>query len=249
MSKSKRNVVSPDVIADRYGADAARFFMLSDSPPERDVEWTEAGVEGAARFVSRVHDLCAKHPGLLTLAPAEMPPADGPTTLRRATHGTIQAVTADIDGFRFNKAIARLYEFLGQLKALPATNDAETFMAAEALSALVRLIAPFTPHLAEECWHVMGGEGLACDAPWPVADPALLIADTITVPVQVGGKKRGEVEVAPSADRAAVEAAALAQPDVARFIGDKAVRKVIAVPNKGEGGRPSGWRIVNVVVG
>ena len=244
MSKSKRNVVSPDAIADRYGADAARFFMLSDSPPERDVEWTEAGVEGASRFVQRVHDLCARHPGLLGLAPAAMPSTDGPTTLRCATHGTVQAVTEDIDGFRFNKAIARLYAFLGALKALPATTDAESFMAAEALSALVRLIAPFTPHLAEECWHVMGGDGLVCDAPWPVADPALLVADTVIVPVQVGGKKRGAVSVAPDADRAAVEAAALAEPDVARFLDGRAVKKVIAVPNK-----PSGWRIVNVVVG
>ena len=257
MSKSKRNVVSPDAIADRYGADAARFFMLSDSPPERDVEWTEAGVEGASRFVQRVHALCARHPGLLGMAPAAMPPTDAPTTLRRVTHGAVQAVTDDVEAFRFNKAIARLYEFLGQLRALPATHDAEAFVAAEALSALVRLVAPFTPHLAEECWHVLGGgaslpealggggrSDLACDAPWPVADESLLVSDTTVVPVQVGGKKRGEVTVAMDASREAVEAAALAVPEVARFLEGKAVRKVIAVP-----GKPGGWRIVNVVAG
>ncbi|WP_031550360.1 leucine--tRNA ligase [Parvularcula oceani] len=244
MSKSKKNVVSPDAIADRYGADAARFFMLSDSPPERDVEWTESGVEGASRFVTRVYDLCAAQEGLLASAPSDMPATDDDTELRRATHATIAGVTADIEAFRFNKAIARLYEFLGALKGLATGTDAERFMAAEALSALCRLVAPFCPHLAEECWEKIGGKGLCCDAPWPQADEALLVADTVTVPVQVGGKRRGEVAVSPEATREEVEAAALAEPAVARFVEGQTVRKVIAVPNK-----PSGWRIVNVVVG
>ncbi|MBB4658020.1 leucyl-tRNA synthetase [Parvularcula dongshanensis] len=237
MSKSKKNVVSPDAIADRYGADAARFFMLSDSPPERDVEWTESGVEGASRFVNRVYDLCAAHEGVL--AGAGTP--EGTSDLRRATHGTVQGVTDDIAAFRFNKAIARLYEFLGSLKGLKDAPAPET---AEALSALARLVAPFCPHLAEECWSALGGQGLVCDAPWPIAEPSLLQADTVTVPVQVGGKKRGEVTVAADADRETVEAAALAEPAVVRFLEGKEVRKVIAVPNK-----PSGWRIVNVVAG
>jgi leucyl-tRNA synthetase len=247
MSKSKRNVVSPDAIADRYGADAARFFMLSDSPPERDVEWTEAGVEGASRFVQRVHDLCSRHADLLRRAPLQMPATDqatdGLAATRRAVHAAIAGVTADIDAFRFNKAIARLYELLGALKGLRAETEAETFVAAEALSALIRLAMPFTPHLAEECWHALGGEGLACDANWPEADPALLASDTLTVPVQVGGKRRGELTIGVEATREEVERAALAVPEVERFLEGRPVKKVIAVPNK-----PSGWRIVNVVV-
>ncbi|MEO1658764.1 MAG: leucine--tRNA ligase [Pseudomonadota bacterium] len=239
MSKSKKNVVAPEAIADAYGADAARFFMLSDSPPERDVEWTDAGVEGAWRFANRVYETVAKGAGVLK-ANALMPDnlSDDLMALRRTTHKTIDGVTGDIEHFRFNKAIARLYEFLGACKGLKTEGDAGP-VAAEALGALTQLTAPFMPHLAEECWELLGGDGLCTDAPWPDADEALLTEDVITLPIQVNGKRRGEIKVAPDAAEDAVKEAALAQADVARFMEGKTVRKVIVVPG----------RIVNVVVG
>ena len=239
MSKSKKNVVAPEAIADAYGADAARFFMLSDSPPERDVEWTDAGVEGAWRFANRVFETVAKGEGVLkTDVPMPTELSDELMALRRATHKTIAGVTGDIEHFRFNKAIARLYEFLGACKSLKTDDDAAP-VAAEALGALTQLTAPFMPHLAEECWELLGGEGLCADADWPQVDEALLTEDVVTLPVQVNGKRRGEIKVAPDAAEDAVKEAALSQADVARFMEGKTVRKVIVVPG----------RIVNVVAG
>ena len=250
MSKSKKNVVSPEHIAETYGADAARWFMLSDSPPERDVEWTEDGVSGAWRLVQRIWDVVEPAEGALrahdlSKPPAEMSEAD--LVLRRATHAAIAGVTDDIDNFRFNKAIARIYEFMNALKKAPPLKRpdgapangarAEAFAQAEALSALVRLVAPYVPHLAEECWERLGGEGFVCDAPWPKADPALLVKDTLTLGVQVNGKRRAEIDVAADAGDAAVEETALAHPDVLRHIEGKTVRKVVVVPG----------RIVNIV--
>ncbi|MEM9286604.1 MAG: class I tRNA ligase family protein, partial [Pseudomonadota bacterium] len=237
MSKSKKNVVNPMAMADAYGADAVRFFMLSDSPPERDVEWTEAGAEGAWRFANRVYETVAKGAGVMKTG-AAMPTdlSDDLMALRRTTHKTIAGVTGDIEHFRFNKAIARLYEFLGACKNLKSDGDAAP-VAAEALGILTQLTAPFMPHLAEECWALLGGEGLCTDAAWPEADEALLTEDVVTLPVQVNGKRRGEIKVAPDAAEDAVKEAALAQRDVARFMEGKTVRKVIVVPG----------RIVNVV--
>ena len=169
MSKSKKNVVSPEAIAEKFGADAARWFMLSDSPPERDVEWTDSGVEGAWKLVNRIWDAVHPHKGLLKEA-AGGDYQDTDKAIRQAAHAAIAGVTDDIDHFRFNKAIARIYEFINALRKSP---DASPAAKAEALSALARLIAPFTPHLAEECWETLGGEGLICDAPWPKADPSL----------------------------------------------------------------------------
>ncbi len=250
MSKSKKNVVSPDDIADTYGADAARWFMLSDSPPERDVEWTDAGVEGAWKLVNRIWDAVAPATDALKPHDFSKPPAamdEAGVALRRATHAAIAGVTDDIEHFRFNKAIARIYEFLNALKKTPPMTKedgapsnsvkAEAFAQAEALSALVRLAAPFVPHLAEECWETLGGDGLVCDAPWPEADAALLRRDTITLPIQVNGKRRDEVEVAADADNASVEKAALSLDAVQRHIEGKTVRKVVVVPG----------RIVNIV--
>jgi leucyl-tRNA synthetase len=279
MSKSKKNVVAPEAIADTYGADAARFFLLSDSPPERDVEWTESGVTGAWKFVNRVYETVEAAKGALRAHDLSRPPApasETSTALRRATHAAIAGVTDDIEHFRFNKAVARLYEFLTavrrasppapagevSLKATggggadgaaraqgarpvshaardssPASGGAEGWAAAEALSALVRLVAPFTPHLAEECWQLLGGEGLVCNAPWPAADPALLVKDEIVLPVQVNGKRRAEIAVAPSLDPKAVEDLALAQAEVKRFTEGLTIRKVVVVPG----------RIVNIV--
>ncbi len=237
MSKSKKNVVDPDRIIAEFGADVARWFVLSDSPPERDVEWTAAGVEGAARHVQRVWRLVeAAAPALG--ADAAHADAPGALALRRVTHRTVAGVTADIEGFAFNKAVARLYEFVNALSR--AAEDGPGMAAArrEAFATLARLTAPMTPHLAEEIWAALGGAGLCADAPWPEADPAFLRDDTIRLAVQVNGKRRGEIEVAADADVATVEAAALADADVARVLAGAAPRKVIVVPG----------RIVNVVV-
>ncbi|MDZ7629474.1 MAG: class I tRNA ligase family protein [Parvularculaceae bacterium] len=269
MSKSKKNVVAPEAIADTYGADAARFFLLSDSPPERDVEWTESGVTGAWKFVGRVYETVEGARGALAAHDPDRPPtdlSDAARALRRATHEAIDGVTDDIENFRFNKGVARLYEFLtavrrstlrdADLRSAPqgegksdlhpeeprsgVTKDAApNWAAAEALSALVRLIAPFTPHLAEECWEILGGKGLVCTAPWPKADPALLVKDEIILPVQVNGKRRGEITVAPSTDARTIEALALALPDVQRFMDGMTVKKIVVVPG----------RIVNIVAG
>ncbi len=234
MSKSKKNVVSPERIAETYGADAARWFMLSDSPPERDVEWTDAGVEGAWRLIGRIWDAVSSAKGALETFDPERPPADADEDLRRAAHAAVDGVTDDIENFRFNKAIARIYEFLNTLRK---SDGADDWARAEALSALARLIAPFTPHLAEECWETLGGKGLVCDAPWPAADPALLAKDTVVLPVQVNGKRRAEIEVAADADKAAVENAALSLEAVQRHIAGMTVRKTVVVPG----------RIVNIV--
>jgi leucyl-tRNA synthetase len=160
--------------------------------------------------------------------------SDAARALRRATHDAIDGVTGDIENFRFNKAIARLYEFLTELRRAEGAGD---WPRAEALSALVRLIAPFTPHLAEECWEILGGTGLVCNAPWPKADPQLLVRDEIVLPIQVNGKRRAEIAVAPSLDVKSVEALALALPDVKRYTEGLTVRKVVVVPG----------RIVNIV--
>lgn len=236
MSKSKKNVVSPEAIAGTYGADAARWFMLSDSPPERDVEWTDAGAAGAWKLVARIWDAVEPATGALKAQDLASPPPDANADLRRATHQTIAGVSDDIEHFRFNKAIARIYEFLNALKK---AESADSWARAEALSALVRLIAPFTPHLAEECWEALGGQGLVCDAPWPEADKALLVKDALILPVQVNGKRRAEISVALSDDAKTVEALALADPEVKRHLAGLAVRKVVVVPG----------RIVNIVAG
>ncbi len=236
MSKSKKNVVSPEAIAETYGADAARWFMLSDSPPERDVEWTDAGVEGAWKLINRIWEAVSSQAGLLKTVDLSKPDAsDADKPLRQATHSAIAGLTDDIENFRFNKAIARIYEFLNVLKS---ASGAGAWAKAEALSTLTQLAAPFTPHLAEECWEVLGGEGLVCNAPWPKADPALLVRDTLILGVQVNGKRRSEIEVAADADNAAVEKAALSEAGVKRHIDGKTIRKVVVVPG----------RIVNIVV-
>ena len=192
MSKSKRNVVAPADIADAYGVDATRLFLLSDSPPDRDVQWTTAGVEGAWRLVNRIWAEFDLLPAATGAARGEDPAA---TTLRRATHRTIKAVTDSLEGFRFNSTIARIYEFVGHLRAAPAEGASSTLIAAraEALDALTRLVAPFAPHLAEECWARLGNDGLVAAAPWPVYDPALADDEVKVLPVQIDGKRRGEV--------------------------------------------------------
>ena len=230
MSKSKRNVVAPADIADVFGADAVRLFVLSDSPPERDVQWTSAGVEGSWRLINRVW---AEFDGYADTAGDLCDPAAAP--LRRATHKTIAAVTEAIETFRFNSAIARLYEFVSALKASPAQGPARR----EALRAMARLIAPFAPHLAEEAWARLGETGLLALAPWPEHDPALSRDDELTLPVQINGKRRGEIRAPAGADPAEVEKILFADPEIAKRLEGLTVRKVIVVKD----------RIVNLVAG
>jgi len=232
MSKSKKNVVAPQDIIAAYGVDAGRLFVLSDSPPERDVQWSVGGVEGASRFVQRVW---TEFDGFDPEAAAN---ADIDASLIRETHKTIKAVSEGVEGFRFNSAIAKLYAFLATLRQHDkAGGEARK----AALATMARLIAPFTPHLAEEAWARLGEDGMVLDAPWPVFDAALAADDEVTLPVQIGGKRRGEVVLPRGSDNATVEAAALANPTVQAYLAanNLSVRKVIVVPD----------RIVNLVAG
>jgi leucyl-tRNA synthetase len=239
MSKSRKNVVDPADIIDRYGADTARWFMLSDSPPDRDLEWTEAGAEGAWRFIQRVWRLCTadvSRVGPLPAAPASF--GDTALALRRATHGAVKGITDDIEGFRFNVAVAKMYELVNAISAYKPGSDAgDAWALAEALRTLVRLIEPAMPHLAEEIWKLGGNDGLVCEQPWPAVDDALLVQDTATIAVQVNGKLRATLELARDLGEAAVRSTVLADERVQRSLDGKPVRKVIVVPN----------RIVNIV--
>jgi leucyl-tRNA synthetase len=240
MSKSKRNTVAPEEIFNVYGVDAARLFVLSDSPPERDFQWSSAGVQGAWRFVNRVWDEFDVHPpGGIDWKDALEDATDAAAELRRATHRTIKAVTEAIDSFRFNSGIARLYEFLNTLKAVPPVDGDPVILAArhEALGAFARLIAPFTPHLAEECWARIGGEGLVVDAPWPEFDAALVQDAVKVLPVQVNGKRRGEITAPAGAESAEVEKIVLGDAEIAQRLEGLTIRKIIVVKD----------RIVNIV--
>ena len=230
MSKSKRNTVDPDAIIEAYGADVARLFVLSDSPPDRDVEWTQAGVEGAARFVQRIWAVVDALPD----APVPMT-ATGACDLRKTSHRAVAAIDDAIADFRFNSAIATFYEWVNALRKAEATANLEA--RGEACALLAICLTPFMPHLAESCWARLGGEGLVSAAAWPEPDPDLLRDDEIVLPVQVNGKKRGDVSVPADADQDSVQAIALAAPSVSAFLADKTVKKVIVVPG----------RIVNIV--
>jgi leucyl-tRNA synthetase len=234
MSKSKKNTVDPDAIVATYGADVARWFVLSDSPPERDVEWTQAGVEGAGRFAQRIWSLADSLPA----APYPAPGEDAASLeLRRVSHRAVLNVDKAIDEFRFNSAIAAIHEWVNALKKAEQA-EGVTGARAEALSMLARCVTPFMPHLAESVWERIGGEGFVSAAPWPEADPALTTDDSVTLAVQVNGKRRGEITVAKDLGNDAVEAAARALPEVEAFIAGKDVKKTIVVPG----------RIVNIVV-
>ncbi len=229
MSKSKKNVVDPMHIVSTYGADTARWFVLSDSPPERDVEWTAAGAEAAARHLARVHRIASE---LAEMADDGEQPGD--QALLREMHKCIHDVTMGIESFGFNAAIARLYAFTNTLAKSDAGKGAKT----QAVRTLAQLMSPMTPHLAEEVWAMMGGEGLVTVAPWPVADDAMRIDDTITLPIQINGKRRAEISVPKDMSKDEVEKAALAVDAVQKALNGGAPKKVIVVPG----------RIVNVVV-
>ncbi len=239
MSKSKKNVVGLDAIVDTYGADAARFYLLSDSPPERDLEWTETGIEGIWRYVSRLWRMVSEPPVAPAVPGSPMPSALSPPleATRRVTHKTIGAVTDDLDKFRFNRAVARIRELTNTLEELPSSEPGAPAVLGEGLETLTRLLAPMMPHLAEEMWQRLGGEGLLADQPWPVADPQLTRDEQVTIAIQVNGKLRGTLEIPRDMDKAAVENAALELPQVARWLEGQPPRKVIVVPN----------RIVNIV--
>ena len=240
MSKSKKNVVDPDQIIHDYGAETARWFMLSDSPPERDLEWTEAGVTGAWRFQQRLHriasDAMAHLPAVGAAAPPSFSEAAG--ELRRAAHKTVAGLSADIEAFHFNKAVARLYELANTIASVEPRDDSTKWALREALEIFVRLIGPMTPHLAEELWGALGHKNLLADAAWPVAEAALLVDDTVTVAVQLNGKLRGTVQLPKDAPKDVAEKSALALPEIVRALEGKTPKRVIIVPN----------RIVNVVV-
>ncbi len=242
MSKSKKNVVDLDAFVSDFGADVARWFVLSDSPPERDVEWTDAGVKGAWGFVGRVWSAVESH-GRPAPAIGEQPPpgADqgAALELRQAAHRAVAAVGADIEGFRFNRAVARAYELVNAIRKHDGASDpALVWARGEALALLTQIVTPFMPHLAEECWQALGRTGFVTAAPWPEADPDLVEENTVTLPVQVNGKRRGEIAVPKGSPEAEVRAAALAAPGVAAFTDGKTVTKVVVVPD----------RIVNIVV-
>jgi len=243
MSKSKRNTVDPSDIIATWGADTARWFVLSDSPPERDVIWTEEGVAGSHRFVQRVWrlvgELAAKLPPAGTPVPADA--AGRAVEIRKVAHKALAAVEEDIEGLAFNRAVARIHELVNGLAraaqevAEPSPAEAAAF--GEALDLLVAMMAPMMPHLAEECRERLGRPGLVATSPWPAADRALIVEDVVVLPVQVNGKRRGEVTVKRDAAAEEVEAAALSLDEVRRHLDGRPPKKVIVVPQ----------RIVNVV--
>ncbi|MFO1170587.1 MAG: leucine--tRNA ligase [Hyphomicrobiaceae bacterium] len=241
MSKSKRNTVDPDDIIRQYGADCARWFMLSDSPPERDVEWTEAGVEGARRFIQRVWRVVDEVMAKGAPKGAARPAAFGPEAeaLRRAAHKTLDAFSKNVEGLRFNVAVAQLYELTSAVSgALAKTEDNLPWAVREAAELLIQLLGPMMPHLAEECWARLGYNTLLADQAWPVAEAALLVDDAITIAVQVNGKRRGELNIRRDATTGEIEAEVLRLEAVVRALDGKSPKKIIVVPQ----------RIVNVVV-
>ncbi|HLW91650.1 MAG TPA: leucine--tRNA ligase, partial [Roseiarcus sp.] len=246
MSKSKRNTVDPDEIITTYGADTARWFMLSDSPPDRDVIWSEAGVQGAGRQSQRLWRLACEIERVVGDAPPAKPAAFSPEGLkiRQAAHGALAKVQDDIERLRFNVAIATIYElanFLGQaIGAIetPSIGEDLRFAFAEAGDILVHLFAPMMPHLAEECWAVLGHRALVAESSWPILDGALTQKAQITIPVQVNGRKRADLTIDRDADEETVKAAALALDAVRRAIDNRPVKRIVVVPQ----------RIVNVVV-
>ena len=240
MSKSRKNVVDPEAIIDAYGADTARLFMLSDSPPERDLEWSETGIEGAWRYLNRLWRMVAEPTLKLPPVGAPMPESfsAAATAARRAIHRTISNATGDLDRFHFNRAVARVRELTNDLTSLDRDGSGQAWVLREGLEALVRLIGPMTPHIAEELWQLLGHETLLVESPWPEADPAWLGDDTVTFALQVNGKLRGTVELAKDSDEKTAESATLADPAMIRAIDGKTIRRIIVVPN----------RIVNVVI-
>ena len=228
MSKSKNNVVDPDDILAKFGADTARWFVLSDSPPERDVEWTASGAEATFKHISRVHRIASE------IAAMDDAAGKGDDDLLRAMHKAIEDVTSGVESFGFNAAIAKLYGFTSALAKSKAGGGAKR----EAMRVLAQLMSPMTPHLSEEIWTMLGGQGLVINAPWPVADPKMLALDTVTMPIQINGKRRSEIAVAADMPKDEVEKLVLGLDIVVAALNGAAPKKLIVVPG----------RIVNIVI-
>lgn len=241
MSKSKKNTVDPNHIITTYGADAARLFMMSDSPPERDLEWSDAGIDGAWRYINRLYRLVQQHKDAISsdaTLPAAETLSDALKGVRTQVHKAIKLVGEDIEHFHFNKAVARIRELSNTLGELKGQDAAVHAVLREGIEALLHLVAPFMPHLAESLWHELGHTDLIAARPWPPFDPALVVDDTVTIAVQVNGKLRATIQMQRDIDKQQAEHAALAEQNVQSAIAGKQVVKTIVVPN----------RIVNVVV-
>ena len=240
MSKSKRNIVDPVAIIESYGADTARLFMLSDSPPERDLEWTTAGIEGAWRYINRLWRMITE-PNETLAPPGTACPdnlSDAAQQAIRSIHKTVAAVTNDLDNFRFNRAVAHIRELSNYLAELNGVGDDIAWVRRFGAETTTKLIGPIMPHLAEEIWCHLGNNTLLVDIPWPDADPRFLMEEMVTVAVQVNGKLRATLELQRDSEGTTLEKQALALPGVVRAMSGKAVRKIIVVPNK----------VINVVV-
>ena len=237
MSKSKKNVVDPEHIIATYGADTARLFMLSDSPPDRDLDWTDSGVEGAWRYINRLWRLVENMESTKGSKPDLASLADGAHKVLCLAHKTIVAVSEDLDRFQFNKAVARLRELTNSIDALKPKSSITNWVRRDATEILIQLLGPMLPHLAEEMWAKLGNETLLVDTPWPEADPSLTQEDAVTVAVQVNGKLRGTLELPKDCPDKKAEVAAMSLDTVIAAMGDKEPQKIIIVPN----------RIVNIV--
>jgi leucyl-tRNA synthetase len=238
MSKSKKNVVDPGRIIDSYGADTARLFMLSDSPPERDLEWTESGVEGAFRFINKLHKMVAEPTFEMAAKGSSAPKCSAKADAARSkTHKTIQAVTENLERFAFNVAVAKIRELANELSTLDGKTDGEAFAYREGLEALAKLLQPMLPHLAHEMWAMLGHQTALCDEAWPKADAALATDSSVTIAVQVNGKLRATIQLPRGTSKEAAEKAALSEESVQRALNGNAPKKVVVVPDK----------IVNVV--
>ena len=244
MSKSRKNVVDPESIIETYGADTARLFMLSDSPPDRDLDWTEAGIEGAWRYLNRLWRMVNQAPASpgTSLAAIGVTRTDAlgehPQAVLKIIHRTIVAVSDDLDKFHFNRAVARIRELTNELEDLSPEEEGADWVMRQGLETTVCLIGPMMPHLAEELWHSLGYKTLLADTPWPEAEADQLVEKNVTVAVQVNGKLRGTLDLPKDSDDQTAETGALALENVSAAIAGKPIRKVIIVPN----------RIINVVV-
>ena len=242
MSKSKRNVIDPDKIIDSYGADTARLFMLSDSPPERDMEWTNAGVEGANRFLNRLFRLSIGDDKTRPFAAKNTPMPDAldepAKTLIKTTHQTIASISADIERFRFNRAVAALHSLSNAISSCAADTPAQNWARRFGVEILARLLAPIAPHIAEEMWHQLGHSELLANKAWPEADATWLTTESIAMPVQINGKLRATLTIAPDSDPERIKAEALKLDGIQKHLGTDTPKKIIVVPN----------RIVNLVI-